>query len=190
MDPRAKTPGIGEAVSMKILGISGSLQGRSTNTALILAAAEVAPEGVEVTPFEGIGGLPHFNPDLDGDDAPGAVVAFRERLGSADALIVATPEYAHGAPGVLKNALDWVVGSGELMHKPIGLVSASPNWTGGMRAQLVLIPTLLVMDTRIVAQATFQLGRKDLDEGGRITNPATLGRVAEVVGALAAVRAS
>jgi chromate reductase len=173
--------------SMRILGISGSLQARSSNTAAVRAAAAVAPEGVEIEVYPSIGALPHFNADLDVEDAPAAVSDFRARLRECRGLLIATPEYAHGAPGVLKNALDWIVSSGELMGKPIALMSSSPNATGGMRAQLSLIPTLLVMDARIVANLTLQIARKNLDERGRITDGRTLERISEVVRTLADV---
>lgn len=166
---------------MLILSLSGSLQARSSNTALLRAASAIAPPGVEVEVYPSIGVLPHFNADLDIEEAPAAVSDFRARLGACRGLLIATPEYAHGAPGVLKNALDWIVSSGELMGKPVALLSSSPNATGGLRAQISLIPTLLVMDARIVADLTFQVARKNLDEEGRITDPGVLERVGEAV---------
>ena len=166
---------------MVILGISGSLQACSSNTALVRAASEVAPEGVKIEVYPSLGDLPHYNADLDVEDAPAAVTEWRARLGACRGLLIATPEYAHAAPGVLKNALDWIVSSGELMGKPVALMSSSPNATGGMRAQISLIPTILVMDARIVANQTFQVSRKSLDEQGQITEVRTLGRIAEVV---------
>jgi chromate reductase len=169
---------------MVILGISGSLQARSSNTALVRTASEVAPEGVEIEVHPSLGALPHYNADLDVEDAPAAVTDWRARLGACRGLLIASPEYAHGAPGVLKNALDWIVSSGELMGKPVALISSSPNATGGMRAQISLIPTILVMDARIVATQTFQVSRKGLDERGRITDDRTLARLAQVVRAL------
>jgi NAD(P)H-dependent FMN reductase len=166
---------------MVILGISGSLQARSSNTAVVLAASAVAPEGTEVEVYPSLGVLPHFNADLDVDEAPAPVTDFRSRLRACHGLLIATPEYAHGAPGVLKNALDWIVSSGELMGKPIALMSSSPNATGGLRAQISLIPTILVMDARIVANLSLQIARKSLDEQGRITDGRTIERIAEVV---------
>ena len=96
---------------MKILAISGSLRRVSSNSTLLRAATLLAPEGMEITLFEGLGGLPHFNPDLEGTEPP-SVPDFRARLQAADGVLICSPEYAHGVPGVLKNALDWVVGSG------------------------------------------------------------------------------
>src|SRR5690349_8971347 len=105
---------------IQILAISGSLRTASTNTTLLQAAAKVAPVGVAVTLYEHLADLPHFSPDLDGNE-PSVVLDFRHRLQSSDAVFISTPEYAHGVPGVLKNALDWLVGSLELSGKPVAL---------------------------------------------------------------------
>src|ERR1041385_679915 len=99
---------------MRILAISGSLRASSSNTALLQAAAELVPEDVEVVLYEGLGDLPHFNPDLDGETVAPAVSGWRSKLRDADGVVFSVPEYAHGVPGVLKNSLDWVVGSGEI----------------------------------------------------------------------------
>src|SRR5262249_37658099 len=98
---------------MKILAISGSLRAGSTNTALLRATASLAPKGVEVLLFDGLRELPHFSPEIDGDDSPAPVVHLRESLAAADAVLICTPEYAFGMPGSLKNALDWCVSSAE-----------------------------------------------------------------------------
>ena len=167
---------------MRILAISGSLRGASSNTALLRAATALAPESVEITLHGGLGDLPHFNPDLDVEPGPPAVLDFRARLQAADGVLISSPEYAHGVPGVLKNALDWVVGSGELVEKPVALINASPRATHG---QASLTETLAVMSARLVPEASITvplLGRK-LDEAGMVADP-------EIGGALrAAIRA-
>src|SRR6476619_6816426 len=109
-----------------ILSISGSLRRGSSNTTVLRAAALLAPEGVTISMFEEIGSLPHFNPDLDGIEGS-AVLDFRRRLQDADGVLISSPEYAHGVPGSLKNALDWIVGSGELVDKPVAIINASPQ---------------------------------------------------------------
>ena len=108
--------------------VSGSLRSASGNSTLVRALAAVAPGGVTIESFDALGELPHFNPDLDGDGAtpPPAVARWREAIRAADGLVISCPEYAHGVPGAFKNALDWLVGSGELMAKPIALLNASP----------------------------------------------------------------
>ncbi|UZJ30351.1 NADPH-dependent FMN reductase [Streptomyces endophytica] len=114
----------GEALSL--VALSGSLRARSSNGA-VLNSALTLWDGPATT--ADIGALPHFNPDLDGEDAtpPAAVAALRTAVASADALLVVSPEYAHGVPGVLKNALDWLVSSGEVVHKPVAVITASPS---------------------------------------------------------------
>jgi chromate reductase len=100
---------------MRILAISGSLRAASSNTALLRAAAALAPEGMEVVLYGGLGDLPHFNPDLEGA-APPAVIDLWARVREADGLLIACPEYAHGVPGAMKNALDWLVGGDEFIR--------------------------------------------------------------------------
>ena len=150
---------------MRILAISGSLRGASSNTQLLRALTALAPEGVEVSLYNGIGDLPHFNPDLDGEAAPGALTVFRAALAGADGVVFSSPEYAHGVPGVLKNALDWVVGSGEFYEKPVAIINASPR---AVHALASLTETLTMMGARIVPEASIAvplLGRA-MPEGG------------------------
>ena len=178
---------------MKILGISGSLQGASSNTVLLRHAGEVVPAGVEFATFDALGGLPHFNPDLDdldGGIAPPPVLDFRDRLRASRGVLFATPEYAHGMPGALKNALDWLVGSGELAGKPVAVLSAAPNSTGGIRAQVALVQTLVVMDALFVDALAVPFVRKKLDGRGRLVHEPTLRRIEGLIRALAEVAGS
>lgn len=144
---------------MKILAVSGSLRSASSNSVLLRAAATAAPPGIIVSIFEGIGDLPHFNPDLDPPEDPAphpAVAEWRRCLCEADAVIFSTPEYAHGVPGVLKNALDWIVGSGELVDKPVALLQTSA--TRGEFARASLVETLTVMSARVQASVAAPSG--------------------------------
>lgn len=136
---------------MRILAISGSLRAASSNTAALQAAAILAPPGVELVLFDGLADLPHFNPDHDSDPAQPAVREFRAQLRAADAVLISSPEYAHGVPGSLKNALDWVVGSGELVGRPVAVINTSPRAT---HAQASLVETLTVMSANLVAGAS------------------------------------
>jgi NAD(P)H-dependent FMN reductase len=117
---------------------------------------------VEVSVYRELEELPPFNPDLDGGNAPAAVTRFRARLQACDAVLISSPEYAHGVPGVLKNALDWVVASGELVDKPVALINASARAT---HAWTSLANTLSVMSARVVRDAsiTVSLGGRMLD---------------------------
>lgn len=119
---------------MKIVAISGSLRAASSNTALVRAALASPPPGVETMLYDGLASLPHFSPELDGDAAPASVWNFRAQIASADGVLICTPEYAYGIPGSLKNALDWLVTSGELWRKPVAVLSASPSALGGEKA--------------------------------------------------------
>lgn len=146
---------------MQILAISGSLRHVSTNTTLLRAMMAMAPEGVEIELYAGLGDLPHFNPDLEGAEPP-SVLDFRARLQAADGVLISSPEYAHGVPGVLKNALDWVVGSGELVEKPVALLNASPR---SVHAQAQLTEILTVMTARLVTGASVALPLKGKNLG-------------------------
>ncbi|WP_199720833.1 NADPH-dependent FMN reductase [Azospirillum cavernae] len=182
----------GKEPIMRVLAISGSLRAASTNSALLRAAAAVAPDGVTVTVFagldgRGVGGLPLFNPDDDGGDGEPAlptVRAFRAALVAADAVVIACPEYAHGVPGALKNALDWVVASGELVDKPTALLHASPR---SAYARAALAEVLTVMSARLVEEAsvTIPLMGKTPDEAAVILTSAE--SVAALRGALLAM---
>ena len=139
---------------MKIVAISGSLRKGSSNTAVLRAAATLAPEDVQITIFDGIANLPFFNPDLDGDEVPAAVAAFRAIICEADGLLISSPEYARGVAGVMKNALDWLVGSFEFPDKPVALINTSPRATHALAA---LRLTLETMSARIVERACITL---------------------------------
>jgi len=139
---------------MKILGISGSLRTASVNTALLRTAASLTPYGVTLIIYDGLGNLPHFNPELDKEPLPLGVTDFRSQLNSSAGVIISSPEYAHGIPEVLKNALDWVVASGELYEKPVALFNASPR---SSYAQASLAETLTVMTARLIPEAFINL---------------------------------
>ncbi|MFC3675626.1 NADPH-dependent FMN reductase [Ferrovibrio xuzhouensis] len=151
---------------MRLLALSGSLRAASTNTALLRAAAAAAPAGMTVEIYDGLGRLPVFNPDDDEGPgpAPAPVADFRRRLGAADALLVACPEYAHGVPGGLKNALDWVVASGELVDKPAALLHASPRSAVSRAALAEILVTMSVrlVNTDLVTLPLLGLGPAEL----------------------------
>lgn len=135
---------------MRLLAISGSLRRASSNTLLIEALADLSAPGVEVEVYRGLGQLPHFNPDLDGETID-AVRALRQAVGQADGLIICSPEYAHGVAGVMKNALDWLVPSLEFPLTPVALLNTAPH---AHHAQAHIRDTLEVMQARIVEDAS------------------------------------
>ena len=139
-----------------ILAISGSLRAGSLNSEVLRACALLAPPPIQVTLFDGLGALPHFNPDLDveGVVLPAHVKDLRRRIGGADALLISSPEYAHGVPGSLKNALDWLVSAGEMLYKPIGLLNILPR---SIYAYESLREILATMSTLLIPGALVEL---------------------------------
>ena len=138
-----------------ILAISGSLKSTSANTGILRTIIKIVPKNVVVKIFDGLDKLPHFNPDSTVDIE--SVNNFREQLRLADGVIISTPEYAFGVPGVLKNALDWVVSSGELNEKPVVAISASPLYSGGDKALASLLLTLTALGTHIDANSSLSI---------------------------------
>src|SRR5258708_4591230 len=134
---------------MRILAMSGSLRASSTNTRLVRAIGALAPENMEITIYDGLADLPHFTPDLDGDDPPASVRTLRRLLQVVDGVLICTPEYAFGVPGSLKNALDWTVSSSEFYRKPVAAISASPSPTGGDKAHASLMLTLTALGANV-----------------------------------------
>lgn len=156
---------------LRVLAISGSLRAKSINTSVLLAAQSLAPTGLTITLYRSLGDLPHFNPDLDTATPPAAVVTLRERIDSADALLLCTPEYAHGLPGTLKNALDWLVSHPPFLNKPVAIINARP---GADYAQASLRETLSAMNANLIeaASLTLPLTSNTLDTNSLIQNPA------------------
>ena len=176
--------------SMHVLGISGSLRAASHNSALLRAAQELAPPGMEVEIYDGIGTLPHYDQDLEAE-APESVRTLRRKIRESDGLLIATPEYNYGPPGVLKNAIDWAsrpAASSPLLHKPIALVSAAPTNFGGVRAQLALRQAFLWTDSDVVTKPELIVFRSQdrFDATGRLVDEATRALLVGVLEALAA----
>ncbi len=140
-------------MATRILAICGSLRAASSNTALLRAAARIAPPSLELVVYEGLRELPHFDPDLDVEGAapPPPVAALRAGISAAHGLVICSPEYAHGVPGSLKNALDWLVSYAPFAAKPVVLWNASA--AGGAYAQASLLETLRTMSARVLVDA-------------------------------------
>ena len=168
---------------MKILALSGSLRVASINSSLLRAAARLAPPGITVEVFSGLGALPLFNPDID-VRFPEAVAALYSSVAGCDALVIASPEYAHGVTGTIKNALDWLVGFEPFAGKPVVVLNASPR---AHHADDALRETLKTMAAIIVESASISiplLGAQ-LDEDGMMKTPSV---ALAICGALAALR--
>src|SRR6266511_1324282 len=157
-----------------LFAISGSLRSESSNTTVLHALQATAPAGVIVSLYDGLGDLPYFNPDLDGetDTPPPSVGQLRTQIGQADGLLISSPEYAHGVPGVLKNALDWLVSSLEFPGKPVALINISPRST---HAQASLAETLVTMSAQLIAEPAFTIAlpRDRRDVAGMLADPDT-----------------
>lgn len=138
---------------MKILAISGSLRAASINSALLRTAVRLAPPEIEITLCPTIGELPLFNPDLD-LHPPSSVARLRAEVAAADALLIASPEYAHGVTGVIKNALDWLVSFEGFVNKPVAVLNASPR---AHHADAALRETLKTMSAVIVEAASVSI---------------------------------
>ena len=175
------------AKPMRLLAISGSLRRASTNTAALEALAKLAPEGVKVLVYRDLAGLPPFNPDDDVEDGrkPEPVETLRTLVGASDALIISTPEYAHGLPGALKNALDWLVASETFAGKPIVLVNTSPR---AFHAQASLREILSTMAARPIAEAfaAISLTGKAVTAEDILADPVCARRLTESLDALIA----
>jgi NAD(P)H-dependent FMN reductase len=134
---------------VRVVAISGSLKESSANSALVQALADLDPDQVDM--WSQLGELPHFAPDGDGG-AP--VESLRAAIAGADVVLLATPEYAGGMPGSLKNALDWLVGTGELYDKDVAIVSAAPSPERGANARRWVEETVGFQGSHVVASFT------------------------------------
>ncbi|MDQ6437057.1 NADPH-dependent FMN reductase [Mesorhizobium sp. LHD-90] len=145
---------------MKLLGLSGSLRAVSTNTALLRAMQHEMPLGCRLDLHDQLGGLPIYNPDNEGERTPAAAARWNEAVCAADGLVISCPEYAHGIPGGLKNALDWLVSGPAAVGKPVMLVHASHR---SLVSREALREVLRTMSFRIFAAPELEvplLGKK------------------------------
>jgi len=172
---------------MKIVMISGSLRAASSNTALVRALIATAPAGMDAVLYDGLASLPHFSPELEAS-LPDTVQHLRIVLASADGVLICTPEYAFGIPGSLKNALDWLVSSGELWQKPVAVLSASPSALGGEKAHAALSLTLSALEVEVVEAASLQIPfvSTKLNAAKEVSDPATLAALEASLAALIA----
>jgi chromate reductase len=175
-----------------VVGFAGSLRGRSYNRALLRAAAELAPPGIHIVIHE-LDEIPLYNGDLEAAGVPPSVLHLREAIRGADGLLIATPEYNHGVPGVLKNTIDWVSRPPEnsaLNGKVAAVMGASPGITGTARGQSQLRQAFVFTNTYALLQPEVLVGRahEKFDAEGRLVHQATrdflatfLGRFADLI---------
>lgn len=172
---------------MNVLLICGSFREGSYNNALLEAMLSLAPAGVVVTKAPSLAQLPFFNPDYDDITNPSENVRnFRKALLHADRILIFSPEYAHDIPGVLKNGLDWVVASGELVGKKIGVINASTSYAGGGKAHERLRYLLKLLSADVVEGSCLVVSsvNKKIDENGNIVDGELLRSLRDVFEAL------
>lgn len=158
---------------MKILAICGSVRPRSSNLSILQKLGTMLPAGVTYTIYQGIDTLPHFNPDHDNDNPGETFNQFRSLIQQADAVIICSPEYAFGVPGVLKNALDWTVFSGSFNTKPTTVITAS---SVGNNAHASLLLTFKALGAVIPPNGEILIPfvRTKVSEQGEITDASIL----------------
>lgn len=180
MDPRP----------LHFLGIAGSLRRASFNRGLIRAAIDAAPRGISVTAFD-LHDIPMFDADVEADGDPASVADLKRAIGQADALLIATPEYNHCVPGVLKNAIDWASRpprSSVLSGKPVAVMGASPGRGGTARAQAQLRDGLTYTGSLVLPlpELLVPLAGTKFDDAGDLTDEETRAEVRDVLVALGA----
>lgn len=178
--------------AVKLLAISGSLRTASSNTALLEAARDLAPPGLEIELWRGMAGLPHFNPDHDTGDVdllPLAVRELRRSVGMADGLVISTPEYAHGLPGSFKNVLDWLVGSTEFPGKTVAVLNPSSRAVHALEQLLLVLAT---MSARLTDPPSFtiQLPRRDMTARDIADDPALASALRSALSAIQTIVAA
>lgn len=182
--------GVGRA--LHIVMISVSLRRGSMNTALLLTARSLLPDGVTAALYDGMAALPHFNPDDDreGEPVDPAVADLRAQIASADALLICTPEYAGASPGALKNLLEWTVGDASTYRSPIAWINAAGTAapTGAADAHDSLRKVLGYVHADIIDRACVRIPveRQAAGPDGTITDPAIRQQIANAVDTLAA----
>jgi chromate reductase, NAD(P)H dehydrogenase (quinone) len=175
--------------AIRVLLVSGSLRGRSTNTAALRTAAALVIPGVKGVLYEGVSGLPHFNPDDDSDPLPGAIADLRSRIRTADAVVLSTPEYAGALPGSFKNLLDWTIGDdhpGSIYQKPVAWVNVSAH--GAVNAHESLRKVLRYATAEIMEEACTEVSvtHPMVDDDGLIADEYVRSRLAALLETLAA----
>ena len=171
---------------MRVLLVSGSTRSGSANTAALVTAAALAPPGVTTVQYQGLAGLPAFNPDHDGEALPEPVAELRQQIAAADAVLFCTPEYAGTLPGSLKNLLDWTVGGGQLYEKPVAWLNVAAA-NRGHGAQHTLASVLGYVGAVPVEAACrhIPVDRSALGPDGTISDPGFTAGVAEIWAELA-----
>jgi NAD(P)H-dependent FMN reductase len=170
---------------VSVLLVSGSTRAGSGNTAALATMAASAPDGVTAVMYDGLAGLPAFNPDDDGDHLPAEVARLREEITAADAVLFCTPEYAGTLPGSFKNLLDWTVGGGQLYGKPVAWINvAVPGRGQGAEDALAAVLGYVGADVVEAACRRIPVDRAAVSQDGAISDPGFRAEAAQVWDAL------
>jgi chromate reductase, NAD(P)H dehydrogenase (quinone) len=176
-------------MARRILGIAGSLRGGSYNKAVLRTLAEQSWEGVEIEIFD-ISSIPLYNSDQDGEHPPDPVQKLKNSIAACAGVLVVSPEYNYGIPGVLKNALDWAsrpAYKSPLVGKPVGIITCSIATTGGVRAQAAIRDCFYGCLAEVVPHMEVAIPTVlDKVQGGKLTDEKSLAMASGLVKALAA----
>jgi|ERR1044072_2286910 NAD(P)H-dependent FMN reductase len=164
----------------KVLAISGSTRKESSNLQIIQAIARLSADNLDMDIFQELDSLPHFNPDLDGDQVPPAVTAFRNRIREAAGVLICTPEYVFSLPGSLKNALEWMVSTTIFSGKPVALITAAAQGEKAHEALLLIMRTIEARFTP-ATQLLIQGPRAKVNSQGAITDTPTLHKIEQLI---------
>ena len=148
---------------MNILTLSGSARPGSSNQMLLDAIAAAFPD-YYFTHYQELSQLPLFLPDLDHAPWPESVIEWRQALQTATAVIITTPEYIHNLPALVKNALEWIASSGEMVGKPVLPITFTPHAPRGERAMQSLVWSLGALDARVVAELPLYQNEMDRED--------------------------
>jgi len=159
-------------VNKTIFAISGSLRSGSSNHNILLFLQNLTPAGIDFIIYDELAQIPPFDPANDNENVVDTIIDFRKQIETADAVIICTPEYAHGIPGQLKNALDWTVSSGSFSNKPTSLITAS---TDGINGHAALLEVLKTIDASLTDDTTLLISfvRSKIDNVGNIVDANT-----------------
>ncbi len=176
--------------NLSVLGIVGSLRKASFNRMLLDVAVGLAPAGMDITVFAGLGDIPPYNEDLRGDGDPAAAVALADAVRAADAVLIATPEYNYSIPGVLKNAIDWASRAPEqpFKDKPIAIMGAAMGALGTARAQYHLRQSFVFLEANVLTRPEVFIGgaHTKFDENGALNDDTAKDLIAQQLEALKA----
>ena len=175
--------------TINVLGFAGSLRRESFNRSLLRAAGELAPEGMAISTFD-LADIPLYNGDVEALGDPEPVARFKQAIRAADGVLMVTPEYNHGVPGVMKNAVDWASrppGDAALARKPVALLGASPGITGSARGQSQLRQAFEFTQSYCMPQPEILVFRahEKFDAEGNLTDERTRQNLAKFLAAFA-----